>query len=192
MKSFDPHRHCSMAFMRFYFEITFVGSCILESCQFYQLTFSFRDIMVKLTPDLVSEAAQYTNAIKDRELDLRGYKIPLIENLGATLDQFDTIDFSENEIHKLDGFPVLKRLKALVFNSNKIVRIADGLEHSIPNLDTLILANNQLQELSDIDHLSSLKNLEFLVLTKNPVAMKPNYRLYVIHRLPRVRFLDYK
>ena len=28
--------------------------------------------MVKLTPDLILCAAQYTNAIKDRELDLRG------------------------------------------------------------------------------------------------------------------------
>ncbi|KAK1327900.1 hypothetical protein QTO34_012809 [Cnephaeus nilssonii] len=34
-----------------------------------------------------------------------GYKIPVIENLGATLDQFDAIDFSDNEIRKLDGFP---------------------------------------------------------------------------------------
>lgn len=49
-----------------------------------------------------------------------GYKIPVIENLGATLDQFDTIDFSENEIRKLDGFPLLKRLKTLLMNSNRI------------------------------------------------------------------------
>jgi U2 small nuclear ribonucleoprotein A' len=28
----------------------------------------------------------------------RGYKIPVIENLGTTLDQFDCIDFSDNEI----------------------------------------------------------------------------------------------
>ena len=28
--------------------------------------------MVKLTPDLIVNAAQYTNPVKDRELDLRG------------------------------------------------------------------------------------------------------------------------
>lgn len=49
-----------------------------------------------------------------------GYKIPVIENLGATLDQFDTIDFSDNEVRKLDGFPLLKRLKTLLMNSNRI------------------------------------------------------------------------
>lgn len=49
-----------------------------------------------------------------------GYKIPVLENLGATLDQFDTIDLSDNEIRKLDGFPLLKRLKTLLLNNNRI------------------------------------------------------------------------
>lgn len=50
-----------------------------------------------------------------------GYKIPQIENMGATLDQFDTIDFSDNDIRKLDGFPQLPRLKCLLLNNNRIV-----------------------------------------------------------------------
>lgn len=49
-----------------------------------------------------------------------GYKIPVLENLGATLDQFDTVDFSDNEVRKLDGFPLLKRLKTLLMNNNRI------------------------------------------------------------------------
>lgn len=49
-----------------------------------------------------------------------GYKIPLIENLGATLNQFDTIDFSDNEVRKVDNFPYLPRLKCLLFNNNRI------------------------------------------------------------------------
>lgn len=51
---------------------------------------------------------------------LSGYKIPVIENLGATLDQFDAIDFSDNEIRKLDGFPLLRRLKTLLMNNNRL------------------------------------------------------------------------
>lgn len=51
---------------------------------------------------------------------LTGYKIPVLENLGATLDQFDTVDFSDNEVRKLDGFPLLKRLKTLLMNNNRI------------------------------------------------------------------------
>ena len=82
--------------------------------------------MVKCTPDLIEGAGQYINPVRDRELDLRGYKIPVIENLGTTLDQFDTIDFSDNEIRKLDGFPHLTRVKSLLLNNNRIVRITEG------------------------------------------------------------------
>ncbi|XP_056427755.1 U2 small nuclear ribonucleoprotein A' [Hyla sarda] len=148
--------------------------------------------MVKLTSDLVEQAAQYTNAVRDRELDLRGYKIPVIENLGATLDQFDTIDFSDNEIRKVDGFPLLKRLKCLLLNNNRICRIGEGLEHVIPNLTELILTNNSIMELGDLDNLSTLKNLTYLCLLRNPVINKRHYRLYVIYKIPQVRVLDFQ
>ena len=46
----------------------------------------------------------------------------MIENLGAALDQYDTIDFSDNEIRKLDGFPFMNRVKTLMMNNNRIVR----------------------------------------------------------------------
>ncbi|PSN34260.1 putative U2 small nuclear ribonucleoprotein A' [Blattella germanica] len=95
--------------------------------------------MVKLTPDLIQQSMQYINPVRDRELDLRGrkprYKIPVIENMGATLDQFDTVDFSDNDIRKLDGFPLLKRLKCLLLNNNRIVEIRCML------LETLSLSN---------------------------------------------------
>ncbi|RXM96984.1 U2 small nuclear ribonucleoprotein A [Acipenser ruthenus] len=103
--------------------------------------------MVKLSAELIEQAAQYTNPVRDRELDLRGYKIPVIENLGATLDQFDTIDFSDNEIRKLDGFPLLKRLKTLLVSNNRVCRIGEGIEQSLPDLRELVLTNNSIQEL---------------------------------------------
>ena len=83
--------------------------------------------MVKLTPELIEQAYQFTNPVRDRELNLRGFKIPVTENLDATLDQFDTMDLSDNEIRKLDGFPLLKRLKCLLLNNNRITRIGENL-----------------------------------------------------------------
>uniref|UniRef100_A0A0L8I707 U2A'/phosphoprotein 32 family A C-terminal domain-containing protein n=1 Tax=Octopus bimaculoides TaxID=37653 RepID=A0A0L8I707_OCTBM len=148
--------------------------------------------MVKLSADLIEHSAQYTNPVRDRELDLRGYKIPVIENLGTTLDQFDTIDFSDNEIRKLDGFPLLKRLKCLLLSNNRIVRIGEDLELFVPNLETIILTNNSIQELSDLDNLANCKNLKYLSLLRNPVTNKKNYRLYVAHKLPTVRVLDFQ
>lgn len=148
---------------------------------------------MKLTPDLIESAAQYINpATKDRELDLRGYKIPAIENLGATLDQFDSIDFSDNDLRRLDGFPLLKHLKKLLLNNNRICRIMDHIEECLPNLSWLILTNNNIGELGDIDTLSTIPKLECLSLLNNPVSTKKYYRLYVIHKLPQIRLLDFK
>ncbi|KAL1488544.1 hypothetical protein ABEB36_015008 [Hypothenemus hampei] len=148
--------------------------------------------MVKLTAELIQNSMQYMNPVKDRELDLRGYRIPEIENLGATGDQFDTIDFSDNDIRKLDGFPLLKRLKCLLLNNNRIVRIGDNLEENIPNLESLILTGNQIEDLGDIQPLSSLDKLSSLSLLHNPITAKQHYRLYLIYKLPQLRLLDFK
>ncbi|KAJ7358795.1 U2 small nuclear ribonucleoprotein A' [Desmophyllum pertusum] len=147
---------------------------------------------MKLTADLILQSPQYTNALKDRELDLRGYKIPVIENLGATLDQFDTIDMSENDIRKLEGFPLLKRLKSLLLNNNRICRIAEKLDESLPNLESIVMTSNSMQELKELDPLKSVKSLQYLSLLRNPVTNKPHYRLYVINKLPQLRVLDFQ
>lgn len=40
---------------------------------------------------------------------IQGYKIAYIENMGATLDFFDMIDLSDNEIIKLGNFAYLQK-----------------------------------------------------------------------------------
>uniref|UniRef100_A0A8C7W6N5 U2A'/phosphoprotein 32 family A C-terminal domain-containing protein n=1 Tax=Oncorhynchus mykiss TaxID=8022 RepID=A0A8C7W6N5_ONCMY len=140
--------------------------------------------MVKLSAELIEQAAQYTNPVRDRELDLRGYKIPVLENLGATLDQFDTIDFSDNEIRKLDGFPLLKRLKTLLMNNNRICRVGENLEQALPSMRELILTSNNIQELVSY-HTSHH-------LLRNPVTNKKHYRLYVINKIPQIHVLDFQ
>lgn len=166
--------------------------------------------MVKLTPELINQSMQFINPCRDRELDLRGnfhqtnkykytymskifkvrlnlhlhlgYKIPQIENLGATLDQFDTIDFSENDIRRLDNFPFLPRIKCLLLNNNRIVRIAENLQEFLPNLTSMILTGNNIQELSDLEPLLQFPKLETLSLLNNPVTTKPQYREFVVHK----------
>ncbi|XP_054626813.1 U2 small nuclear ribonucleoprotein A' isoform X2 [Dunckerocampus dactyliophorus] len=123
---------------------------------------------------------------------LQGYKIPVLENLGATLDQFDTVDFSDNEVRKLDGFPLLRRLKTLLMNNNRICRIGENLEQCLPSLRELILTNNNIQELGDLEPLASVKTLTLLSLLRNPVTNKKHYRLYVINKIPQIRVLDFQ
>jgi U2 small nuclear ribonucleoprotein A' len=40
--------------------------------------------MVRMTTELVAKAPSYINPVKDRELDLRGNRIPQIENLAVS------------------------------------------------------------------------------------------------------------
>lgn len=125
-------------------------------------------------------------------MDLRGNKIAVIENLGATEDQFDTIDLSDNEIVKLENMPHLSRLGTLFINNNRITRINPNIGEFLPNLHTLILTNNRLVNLAEIDPLASFPKLQFLSLLDNNITKKPNYRLYVIHKLKSLRLLDFK
>lgn len=148
--------------------------------------------MVKLTADLIEIAPQYTNPLRDREIDLRGNKISVIENLGATLDQFDCIDISDNDVKKLESFPLLKRLKMLICNNNRICRFEENLEESLPALEDLVLSNNNVQELIDLDPLSTIKSLHSVCFLRNPVANKQNYRLYLIFKIPQLRVVDFK
>jgi len=148
--------------------------------------------MPRLTADLVQQAPSFINPINDRQLDLRGKMISAIENLGATQDQYDTIDFSDNEIEKFENFPLLPRLQSIYLNNNHISKIAAGLSDSIPKLETLILTNNRLVNLHDIEPLADLTSLRTLSLMDNVIAKKPHYRLYVIHKLPWLELLDFK
>lgn len=128
---------------------------------------------MRLTAELIERVPQFTNPLKERELDLRGLfswpkifsapivfslpqgnKITQIENLGITevwlvlppfflqlypwplmipfqkyafQDGFDTIDLSDNEITKLENFPLFHRLKTIIAHNNRLCRIAAGL-----------------------------------------------------------------
>ena len=84
---------------------------------------------------------------------------------------------------------IFKNIDRIVFHHS---RIGDGLEEALPNLRSMILTNNNIQELSDIEKLSSVTSLDFISLLHNPVVSKQNYRAFVIHKFPNLRVLDFK
>jgi len=146
---------------------------------------------MRLTAELITRAGTYLNPLKDREINLRGQKISVIENLGATQDQFDSIDLSDNEIAKLENIPLLNRVRTLLLNNNKISRLEKGLGASLPNLETLVLTHNGFSQLHELLPLSEFKSLRYLSLIDNMAAKKQYYRLYVIYQMPRLKTLDY-
>uniref|UniRef100_A0A915Q5Z4 Probable U2 small nuclear ribonucleoprotein A' n=1 Tax=Setaria digitata TaxID=48799 RepID=A0A915Q5Z4_9BILA len=148
--------------------------------------------MVRLTVELINDSLQYLNTVRDRELSLRACKIPVLENLGVTKDQFDTIDLTDNDIRKLENIPLLRRLSTLLMHNNRVQEIMPNIGEVLPSLKTLALTNNNLCELGDIDPLATCQKLEYLTLIGNPLTHKPQYRLYVIYKVPSVRVLDFK
>ncbi|KAF2143661.1 uncharacterized protein K452DRAFT_285691 [Aplosporella prunicola CBS 121167] len=148
--------------------------------------------MVRLSAQVISDALSYINPIGERELDLRGKRIQVIENLGATSSDCDCIDFTDNEIAVLGGFPHRPRQTTLLLARNRLQQISPQIATSLPSLHSLVLAQNNIKELADVDPLGRLTKLTTLVLMENPIASKENYRLWIIWRCPTVRFLDYR
>ena len=66
------------------------------------------------------------------------------------------------------------------------------MDFSLPNLETLILTNNNIEDLTEIDNLSSVKTLKCLCMIRNPLAALKYYRLYTIYRIPSLKILDFK
>ncbi|TFK41301.1 leucine-rich repeat-domain-containing protein [Crucibulum laeve] len=147
---------------------------------------------MKLTPELLAQASSGLNPIKERQLDLRGYKIPAIENLGVTRDQHDAIDFTDNAILVLGNLPLLKRLQTLLLANNRIHSISLSIHLSVPNLTTLVLTGNNIIELGDLEPLKELKHLKYLSLLGNPVRDKKWYREWLAWRIPGLRVLDFQ
>ncbi|KAJ3490506.1 hypothetical protein NLI96_g1403 [Meripilus lineatus] len=147
---------------------------------------------MKLTPELIQSVPSSLNPVKERQLDLRGYKIPAIENLGIAKDQHDAIDFTDNSITVLGNIPLLRRLQTLLLASNRIASISTSLHLSVPNLTTLVLTNNNISELGDLEPLKDLRGLKYLSLLGNPVREKKWYREWLAWRIPSLRVLDFQ
>lgn len=122
----------------------------------------------------------------------KGYKIPLIENLGASRDFNDVIDFTDNDLQTLSNFPYLPRLKVLLCANNRISSLTPRLAEFLPSLETLVLTNNSMVELASLEPLRHCKLLQYLILLDNPIVRKPGYREWTIWRLPQLRVLDFK
>ncbi|KAL8732947.1 MAG: hypothetical protein Q9181_003753 [Wetmoreana brouardii] len=146
---------------------------------------------MRLTAELIQNSLSYLNPLKERELDLRGHKIPAIENLGVAKDQ-DAIDFTDNDVTAISNFPLSPRLHTLLLARNRVNSIQATLANSIPNLTTLVLTSNNVAELADLDPLRNFPRLTHLSLLENPVTRKEHYRYWIIWRCPTIRFLDFQ
>ena len=92
----------------------------------------------------------------------------------------DAIDFTDNDIASLSNFPLIPRLQTLLLARNRISQIQNNIANSIPNLTTLVLTSNNINELADLDPLRLCSRLTHLSLLENPVRRKEVSLLLVI------------
>ncbi|KAJ1500464.1 U2 small nuclear ribonucleoprotein A', partial [Coelomomyces lativittatus] len=149
--------------------------------------------MVNLSADFFSKVETFLNPLNDRELNLRGYKIPMLEHLGACCRQMDTLNLMDNELKVLAGpFPSLPRLRHVYLTNNRLHSLEPGLERYFPFLETLLFTNNAFTELKYVRYLHGLKHLTHVSFLGNPITKHKWYRSYVIYHVPQIRVLDYQ
>ena len=147
----------------------------------------------RLTVETINEADRRYNPTTEYELDLRGLRIAAIENLGAARDQYDCYDLTDNDIVKVENFPKMSRARTLLLANNRVARVnGEELAERLPALRTLVLTNNSLRNLADVDGLGACPRLTMLSLVGNPVALKENYRLYVVYKCKHLKTLDFQ
>jgi U2 small nuclear ribonucleoprotein A' len=105
-------------------------------------------------------------------------------------DAFDAVDLTDNSIRILGGFPVSQKLRTLLVSKNQISHIVPNLREQLPKLSTLIMAQNQIEDLTELSSLAGIP-LTHLVLVGNKVAQHADYRLYLVHILPSLKMLDF-
>lgn len=129
---------------------------------------------MRISAERIGLAEQRTNPLGERELILRGLAIPSIENLAATRDAFDTIDFTDNRISRLENFPRMQRLVHLMLSGNVIDTVdATNLSKNVPNIKYIQLNHNHVSSLKEVSNLGkACPKLEILCLVGNPVTRK--------------------
>ena len=108
-----------------------------------------------------------------------------------TEDLNEAMDLSNNDITRLENFPVLNNLKTLLASNNRIFKIDERIAISLPKLESLVLTNNQITSIDDLRPLSGLKHLTSLCLVNNPITHRyHNYRVAVAAICPNLLVLD--
>ena len=146
-------------------------------------------------------------------MQLGGNQIRSIATLRLdVLKSLRSLFLQDNEIHRLEGLANLTSLQELVLDRNRVkhlesnyfagidklveLRIEDNGLRSISTsgplrkLRSLHMGGNRVQDMGEIEKLSSYTSLIELTIAGNPVSRRPAYRALVLRKLPALMCLD--
>ena len=122
------------------------------------------------------------------ELSLEKNKITQISEL-QNLRYLKKLDLGRNRIRRMDdGLKNLESLTQLSMEDNCINQL-DGLD-GCQTLMELYLGNNMVFDTREITKLKSLGRLIILDISGNSISRDPNYRIYCIFHLRKLKVLD--
>ncbi|XP_065912424.1 leucine-rich repeat and guanylate kinase domain-containing protein-like isoform X2 [Dysidea avara] len=142
--------------------------------------------ILKLASNQITEITGLQNLSRLTQLDLSNNRIECITNLhGLPLKE---LNLSGNSIQKIDNIESLKFLQVLDLSSNQISSM-DGLQGHM-FLEHINLAENDIMDLVEIEHLTDLRMLRILNLKLNPVESLSDYQLSIVYKIPQLEKLD--
>ena len=138
-----------------------------------------------------------------REIQFCNANLKGIDDSVALIPNTETLSLNGNCIESIDNLQCLTKLMSLSLAKNRIsvcvdwhvkfgnivsLNLAQNQIQSLVGLRklfslvTLNLSNNHITEMTEVDHLAKLPNLEHLLLTGNPIAGEVDYRVRVLSR----------
>lgn len=137
--------------------------------------------------NVISSISGLNTCRRLEELCLDDNEIGRIEQL-EHLTILKKLYLGRNRISVIEGLDSLENLVQLSLEDNHISSLR-GLG-GLMKLMELYLGNNKIEVLKDIQHLKSLPKLTILDLTENEICRLPDYRVYTVYHLRRVKVLD--
>ena len=124
---------------------------------------------------------------KLEELLLEGNSVLKLDGV-KNLVNLKRLDVSNNRIGLIENLDNLANLQQLSLENNMIISLS-GLRH-LENLTELYIGNNNISNMKEIYHLKELPKLIIVDMFGNPISYDPEYRLFVIYHLKKIKVLD--